>query len=218
LTAKIRVLLVDDHVVFLEGLSALLSDYTDLEVVGRVRSVADAIRAAEDVKPDVVLMDYRLPDGTGAAAAAGIRELRPEATIVFLSGDESEESLMASVEAGAVGYLIKSESAGEIAAALRKAALGDVLLPAGVLTQLIDRQQRLAARLRTSRALVEQLSARELEVLRLMAEGLDNLGIADRLGVKYTTIRTHVRNVLAKLEVHSKLQAVARASGYGLLD
>jgi DNA-binding NarL/FixJ family response regulator len=163
-------------------------------------------------------MDYRLPDGTGAAAAAGIRELRPEATIVFLSGDESEESLMASVEAGAVGYLIKSESAGEIAAALRKAALGDVLLPAGVLTQLIDRQQRLAARLRTSRALVEQLSARELEVLRLMAEGLDNLGIADRLGVKYTTIRTHVRNVLAKLEVHSKLQAVARASGYGLLD
>jgi DNA-binding NarL/FixJ family response regulator len=163
-------------------------------------------------------MDYRLPDGTGAAAAAGIREHHPEVAIVFLSGDESEESLLSSIEAGAVGYLIKSESAGEIAAAVRKAARGDVLLPAGVLAQLIGRQQQLASRLRAERRLVEELSERELEVLRLMAKGVDNQGIADQINVKYTTVRSHVRNVLAKLGVHSKLQAVARASEFGLLD
>jgi DNA-binding NarL/FixJ family response regulator len=212
------VLLVDDHVVLLEGLRALLADHQDIEVVGVARSVAQAIRAAQDVKPDVVLMDYRLPDGTGAAASRGIRERNPRVAIVFLSADESEDSLLAAVEAGAVGYLIKSESPGEIAHAVRKAALGEMLVPAGVLAQLIERQRGLAASAATQRTLVEHLSRKELEVLRLMAQGIDNHGIADRMSVKYTTVRTHVRNVLAKLEVHSKLEAVARAGEYRLLD
>jgi two-component system response regulator DevR len=218
LSARIRVLLVDDHVVLLEGLRALLSDHADIEVVGVARSVAQAIQAADELKPEVVLMDYRLPDGTGATASTGIRERSPGVAIVFLSGDESEDSLLAAVEAGAAGYLIKSESPGEIADAVRKAAKGEVLLPAGVLAQLIGRQRQVAARLTARRTLVEQLTQRELEVLRLMAKGVDNQGIADRFFVKYTTVRSHVRSVLAKLEVHSKLEAVARAGEYGLLD
>jgi two-component system response regulator DevR len=215
---RIRVLVVDDHRVVREGLCALLARDEDIEVVGAVGSVAEAIAQVEASAPRVVLMDYRLPDGDGTKATTAIRDRHPEVVVVFLSGDDREDALYAAVEAGAAGFLVKSESMSQVSDAVRRAAAGEMLVPPEVLTRLIQRQRRRAVDVRNRERLVEALTAREVEIVRLMAEGIDNQEIADRLSISYLTVRGHVRNVLVKLESHTKLAAVARAVQYGLID
>jgi DNA-binding NarL/FixJ family response regulator len=215
---RTRVLVVDDHQVVREGMCALLSRQDDIEVVGAVGSVAEAIEQVAACAPHVVLMDYRLPGGDGPKATAVIRERHPEVAVVFLSGDEGEDALYSAVAAGAAGFLVKSETMSEVAEAVRRAAAGEMLIPPVVLTRLIQRQRQQALDERNRARLVEGLTSRELEILRLMAEGLDNQEIADRLYISYLTVRGHVRNILLKLESHTKLAAVARAVQYGLID
>jgi DNA-binding NarL/FixJ family response regulator len=215
---RIRVLLAEDHRIVAEGLTALLESYPEMEVLGWFPTVAETVRVAEETEPDVAVLDFRLADGSGATAAAGIRDVSPATALVFLSADASEESLIAAVEAGACGYLIKSAAADEVARAVRRASEGEMLIPADQLASLLVRSRELAKRQRDRGRLRGSFTARELEVLELMAEGLDNRALADRLLISYATARTHVRNVLQKLEARSKLEAVVKATESGVLD
>lgn len=211
----IKVLLVEDHRAVAEGLWALLDDYDDLTVVGWADSVAEAAPMTAELSPHVALIDYRLPDGTGAEAAARIRAHDHSIAVVFLSADTSDAALLAAVEAGASGYLLKSAGGDEIAAAIRAAAAGETLIPARTLMDVLARHRestRVSAR-QTER--LESLTSREQEILALMTQGLDNRAVADRLTISYATVRTHVRGILEKLEVRSQLEAVAKATEWG---
>ena len=211
-----HVLVVEDHQVVAEGLVALLEDHSDLRVLGWVPSVAQAIQTASEQRVDVAVVDYWLPDGRGADAAEGIRAHQSDAAVVFLSADSSDEAMLAALESGASGYLVKTASGADVAMAVRRAAEGEMLLPARQLTALLARRRRQARQDAERSELLSRLTAREREVLDLMAEGMDNRDIAQRLGVNYTTVRTHVRSLLDKLGARSKLEAVVKASRWGL--
>jgi DNA-binding NarL/FixJ family response regulator len=216
--ARIRVLIVEDHQVLADGLELAMTRSPGIEVVGSVGSVKGAAELAREHSPDVVLMDYHLADGTGAEAAAAIRAEAPKVAVVFLSADTSDDALMAAIESGACGYLVKSEASSKVVAAVRRAAEGEMLIPAATLAGLLGRQSQRAQQQAERQRMLGQLTPREREVLRLMAQGLDNYAIAEKLVISFTTVRGHVQNVLEKLGAHSKLEAVARAGEYGLLD
>lgn len=211
----IRILIVEDHRAVAEGLTSLLESYPDLSVVGWAGAVADVASVVENTEPQVAMVDFRLTDGTGADAAARIREHSPATMILFLSADDSDEALMAAVEAGASGYLLKSAGGDEIAHAIRAAAEGETLIPAQTLVAVLARHRESARATARQTELLESLTPREHEILALMVQGADNRTIAERLHISYATVRTHVRNLLEKLEVRSQLEAVARATEWG---
>jgi DNA-binding NarL/FixJ family response regulator len=214
----ITVLLVEDHLLVAEGLAAMLNASGDVRVVGTSASVMDALRVAADCQPDVVVMDSHLPDGSGADAAVRLREQQPRIPIVFLSADESEAAMIAAVRAGACAYLPKSRATVDVVDAVRRAAEGEMLIPAAQLARLLARSHEMARDDAERRRLLESLTPREHDVLALMAEGLDNRAIAAELAIGFTTVRGHVQNILEKLDAHSKLEALACAARYGLLD
>jgi len=214
---KINLLLVEDHRLMFEGLSSLLAEFEDLNVVGVATTVADALDKASLLKPDVVLMDYRLPDGDGAQASERIRAKLPDTAVLFLSADASESAMMRAVESGASGYVSKAASAEELVSSIRKAAEGEFLLEAATMARLLE-QRRLSQRQATeNQQISSELTPLEHDVLTLMAKGLDNNEIADELHIGYGTVRGHVRGVLEKLGAHSRLQAVAEAREAGLI-
>ena len=214
----ITVLIVEDHRLMVEGLASLLGEVPELKVVGTASSVHEAIEAARALEPQVVLMDFRLPDGNGAEATERIRQEHPEVAVLFLSADVSDEAMMRAVDAGACGYVSKAASAEELTNAIRRAGEGEFLLPAATMSRLLARQRE-ARRSEAERAkLQEELTSRERDVLKMMAAGLDNYDIADKLGIGYGTVRSHVRGVLEKLGARSRLQAVALARESGLIS
>jgi two-component system, NarL family, nitrate/nitrite response regulator NarL len=215
-STPIRVLVVEDHRIVAEGLLALLHDVPDFQVLGWAASVREALVMADEGQPHVVLMDSRLPDGTGADAAAGIHRGHPEVAVVFLSVDDSHDTMLAAMEAGARGYLSKTVAAADLEAAIYGAADGDMLLSPELLATLLSHQQDFRPRPIAARR-TSELTCRERQVLELLAAGLDNREIARRLGITYATVRTHVRNLLEKIGVHSRLEAVVRAAEDGLL-
>jgi DNA-binding NarL/FixJ family response regulator len=215
--SPIRVLVVEDHQMVAEGLSALLDSYDDLHVLGWVPGVRAAIDAVTQCQPDVALIDFRLPDGSGAEAATGIRDVRPETAIVFLSADDSDDAVSTAVEAGAVGYFLKTAPSDAVADAIRRAAEGETLIPATRLSELLARRSAIARERAEQTELRERLTPREREVLSLLAQGLDNRALAARLHIEYSTVRSHVRNVLLKLGARTQLEAVVKATALGLL-
>ena len=215
---KINVLVVEDHRLMFEGLTSLLVEYPDLNVVGVATTVADSVEKAVLLKPDLVLMDYRLPDGDGAQASERIRAHQPDTAILFLSADTSESTMMRAVEAGASGFVSKAASADVLVSSIRKAAAGEFLLEAATMARLLEQRRRAERTAGAKEALLNEMTPREREVLRLMARGLDNFEIAEELGIGYGTVRGHVRGVLEKLGAHSRLQAVAEARKAGLID
>jgi len=215
---KINVLLVEDHRLMFEGLSSLLTEYSDINVLGVATTVADAIAKASLLKPDLVLMDYRLPDGDGAQASERIRSLLPDTAVLFLSADPSEASIMRAVEAGASGYVSKGASAEELVNSIRKAAEGEFLLEAATMVRLLEQRHLSQQKATEQQRLISDLTPRERDVLTLMARGLDNYEISEELGIGYGTVRGHVRGVLEKLGSHTRLHAVAAARKAGLLD
>ena len=214
----ISIMLVDDHQLVAEGLAAMLNASEDLRVVGMAASAAEAISLAGRCRPDVIVMDSHLPDGAGAEVAARLRGLHPGVPVVFLSADESESAMIAAVRAGACAYLPKSRAAADVADAVRRAVEGEMLIPAAQLARLLARSQEMARDDALRQRLLQSLMPREREVLGLMADGLDNRAIAAELGIGFTTVRGHVQNILEKLDAHSKLEALACAARYGLLD
>ncbi len=209
--APVSVLIVEDNLLLAEGLQALLGDEPDLDVVGRAATVADAVREVDELAPDVVLMDQRLPDGTGADATTRIRHRHPGVAILFLSRLEDDMVRLAAFEAGAAGYLAKSRAAADVVGAVRRVARGETLISAGDLADLL-------ALRRTTAQLAERLTPREIETLTLIAGGADNRHIAAELGIRYGTVRCHVRNLMMKMGVHSKVEAVTRGMQLGLLE
>jgi DNA-binding NarL/FixJ family response regulator len=207
----VKILIVEDHKIVAEGLQSLITQESDLEVVGLASTVEEARRLGRESRPDVILVDFRLPDGNGAEAVAAIRKVVPKVSVLFLSAVDSPAALMAAIQVGARGYLLKAEAAAKVVAAVRRVAAGEMLISASALAALIAEKGE-------QTHLIDTLTHREREVLRLMAQGLDNREIAERLSIEYGTVRSHIRNLIAKLEVHNKMQAIVRAVQLGLLE
>jgi len=208
---QIRVLIVEDHQVVADGLSALLNDQPDMTVVGSAASVVDSIARAQDLKPDVAVVDFRLTDGTGADAGLGIRQVRPDTKLIFLTREDSDAARFAAIEAGASAFIHKSQAASEVVNAIRTVAAGGTLFTPRTIATLLNKRREMDSQL-------ESLTPREKEVLRLMAEGISSRDIAARLGISYTTVRTHIRSLGNKLAVHSKLEAIVKARELGLIN
>ncbi len=194
-----------------DGLSALLNDQPDMTVVGSAASVADSVARAQDLKPDVALVDFRLTDGTGADAGLGIRQVRPDTKLIFLTREDSDAARFAAIEAGASAFIHKSQAASEVVNAIRTVAAGGTLFTPRTIATLLNKRREMDSQL-------ESLTPRENEVLRLMAEGTSSRDIAARLGISYTTVRTHIRSLGSKLGVHSKLEAIVKARELGLIE
>lgn len=214
----ITVMLVDDHVLVAQGLAAMLNAAPGVRVVAAAANGTDALRLAGEHRPDVIVMDAHLQAESGAEVAIRLREQLPQASIVFVSADDSEAAMIAAVRAGACAYLPKSRAAADVVDAVRRAAAGEMMIPAAQLARLLARAHEMARDEAERQRLIESLTPREREVLALMAEGLDNRSIAAELAIGFTTVRGHVQNILEKLDAHSKLEALACAARYGLLD
>jgi DNA-binding NarL/FixJ family response regulator len=213
---RIRVLFVEDHRLLADALSALVAREPDIEVVGVAGTVADA-KAMSRERLDVVLMDYHLPDGTGAEATRAIKARWPAARIVMVTALTDDETVLESIQAGADGYLTKDRAAEDVVHAVRAAHAGETLLPRPVIVE-IARRVAVARERGDERRIVEPLTPRELEVLRALTEGLSTPDICEQLFIAPNTLRTHVQNIMGKLRVHSKLEAVAFALKYRLVD
>lgn len=214
----VRVLVVQDHPLLASAIARVLDNEEDLTVVGIARRGDEAATLAAERKPAVVLMDFRLPDLTGPAAAAKIRTAVPTAAIVFHSAEESEDALLDAIDAGAIAYLTKAATADEIIEAVRKASVGEVLIPVGLFAKAIARQRRVGNEKQAREKLLAEFTPRELDVLRLLADGHDTQALARLLGIAPHTVEWHVTHVIEKLRVHSKLQAVIAAARLGLIE
>ena len=209
--AAIRVMVVENHQVVSDGLVALVSDQPDMVMIGTAGSVAEAIAQAGELAPDIVLLDFRLPDGTGAEAGMRIRELLSKTRLIFLSRDDSEAAQVAAIEAGASAFVHKSRAADEVIETIRLVSQGQNLITPRTIATLLNKRKTMSAQL-------QSLTPRERDVLRRVAAGVSSRDIARELGISYTTVRTHIRSLGRKLGVHSKLEATAKARELGLVE
>ena len=215
---RVRVLIVQDHPLLASAIAKVLEGQPDLAVSGVSASAADALQAAARDRPDVVLMDFRLPDVSGPEAARMLQSAHADAAIVFHSADESETALLDAVDAGAIAYLTKDATADQIIEAVRRASKGEVLIPVELFARAIARQRGAVTLKREREQLLAEFTPRELDILHLLAEGLDTTAMSQRLGIAPHTVEWHVRHVIEKLRVHSKLQAVISAARKGLIE
>jgi DNA-binding NarL/FixJ family response regulator len=209
--SRTRVLIVEDHRLVAEALGAALDLADDLVVVGMAGSVDEAHRLVADRRPDVVLMDRRLPDGDGVRAAAALTTSWPDLKVVIVTASDDESIVLSAMEAGCAGYVTKFRPIPELIQAVRSARAGELLVSPAVLAALAARMRAGAQAPRTA------LSARERQVLQLLAAGLYKEDIARQLGITATTVRNHTQSILGKLKVHSKLEAVAVGMRLGLV-
>jgi DNA-binding NarL/FixJ family response regulator len=209
-----RLLLVDDHPLFLDGVRAALSASEGLEVVGEAHSVAEALALAESVAPDVVLMDLNLPDGSGVDATRQLLAAHPEVRVLVITMAADDDAVVAAMRAGARGYVVKGAGRAELVQAVTTVAGGGAVFSTAVAERLGAYFSGMAAQ--PGREMFPQLSGRVREVLDLMAQGLDNLRIAQALFLSDKTVRNHVSSVLSKLEAPDRSEAIARARRAGL--
>jgi DNA-binding NarL/FixJ family response regulator len=207
----IRVLIVDDHEVLASSLAMVLDAEEDISTAGVATTLEQAGALVGTVQPDVILLDHRMPDGDGVAAISSLRAQRPSIGIVVLTASAADHVLLAAIEAGASGFLSKTRSLDEVTAAVRAAAAGESVISPELLARLLPRFGR--AKVQPA----DELTDREREVLALVAEGLSNAVIAERLVVSVHTVRNHIASLSAKLGAHSKLEALAIAVRQGLL-
>ncbi|MEP7358616.1 MAG: response regulator transcription factor [Anaerolineales bacterium] len=217
----IRVLLVDDQALFREGLRTLLSVHTDLLVVGEAGNGQEALERAAALQAEVVLMDVQMPLLDGVAATRRLREVLPACRVILLTTFDDDEYVFEGLRAGAVGYLLKDVPSARLVEAIRAAARGESFLQPSVAAKVVAEYTRLASAAPPAppapASLAEPLTERELEILRLLAEGGSNKEIAARLFLAEGTVKNHVTNILGKLGVPGRLQAANRARELGLL-
>jgi DNA-binding NarL/FixJ family response regulator len=214
----VRIVVVQDHPLLASAIARLLDRESDMTVCGIARSGAEAALLAARERPNVALLDFRLPDVSGPAAAGMILAAVPSAAIVFHSADESESDLLDAIDAGATAYLTRSAAADQLVEAVRSAGRGEVLIPVELLAKAVARQQTISTASAERDQLLTHFTTRELQVLQLLAEALDTSAISKRLGIAPHTVEWHVRHVIEKLGVHSRLQAVIQAARRGLID
>ena len=215
----IRILLVDDQALFREGLNTLLSVQPDFQVVGEVSNGEEALRLAAQLQPHVVLMDLRMPVLDGVTATRRLRTLLPDCRVIVLTTFDDDEFVFDGLRAGAVGYLLKDVSSDKLFEALRAAARGEYFLLPSITAKVIEEFARVSPVARVPvEPLVDPLSAREIEILRLVATGASNKEIAEMLVIAEGTVKNHLTNILAKLSAKDRLQAVLKARELGLLS
>jgi len=204
----IRVLVADDHAVVRAGIVALLDEHDDIDVVGQAADGLAAVEEARRLRPDLVVMDVRMPGATGDEATARIRAELPGTRVLILTTYETDATILAAIEAGASGYLLKAAPADEIVEGVRSVARGETALSPAIAAQLV-------ARLRAPAPI--ELTARELDVLRLVAAGCSNRVIGERLFIGEATVKSHLLKAFEKLGVHDRTRAVTLAMERGLL-
>jgi len=214
-SSRIRVLIVDDHQVVRTGLKVFFDLQPDIEVVGEASDGSEGVAMARRLEPDVVLMDLLMPNMDGITAIGRIKAERPETEIVTMTSFIEEEKVTSALEAGASGYVLKDAEAEEVAAAVRAAFAGEVHLDPAVARLLA---QRLRTRATPSEELVEPLTDREKDVLRLLGQGMSNKEIGSALFITERTSRTYVSNILGKLGLASRTQAALYAVEHKLTD
>jgi DNA-binding NarL/FixJ family response regulator len=210
-SATVRVLVVDDHQMFAASLAQALQSQPDLLVVGQATSITEARNLVASTAPDVVLLDHRLPDGDGVTAIAGLHRIRPSAQVVVLTATTSDRVLVAAMEAGAAGFIAKTQRLDDVIDGVRAAAHGESVVSAKLLTRLLPRLHRQSGG-------GAELTEREREILDLLAKGMSNADIAQQLTISVHTVRNHVANLSAKLGAHSKLEVLAIAVREGLVE
>ncbi|MEW6179634.1 MAG: response regulator transcription factor [Chloroflexota bacterium] len=215
---KIKILLVDDQALFREGLRTLLDLQPDFEVVGEASQGEEALRMAVNLSPHVILMDLRMPVMDGVTATRRIKETLPQCKVIVLTTFDDDEDVFEGLRAGAVGYLLKDVSSEKLYEAIRSAARGEYFLLPSITAKVMAEFARMA---RPPKSFVDEggvkLSARELEVLRLVAQGASNKEIAETLVIAEGTVKNHLTNILSKLEARDRMQAVIRARELGLI-
>ena len=211
-----RILLADDHALFRDGLASLLGAWGH-DVVGQASTGAEAAALAERTQPDLVLMDVRMPGGSGIEATARIKETCPSTAIVMVTVSEDEDDLFAAIKAGAQGYLLKNLEAAQLRSMIDAVGRGEAAISPATAARIIEefvRRERLPD---TPVADPDRLTERELEVLALVTQGLRNKEIASELGISENTAKYHLRNILAKLHAQSRTEVAARAVREGLV-
>ncbi len=207
----IRTLIVDDHALFRRGLEMVLGAESDIELVGEASDGAEAVQKAAEFLPDVVLMDIRMPRSTGIEACRAMKDAAPSAKIVILTNSDEEEDLFEAIRAGASGYLLKDIPLDEVAGAVRAVHGGQSLINPSMAAKLLTEFASLARRDAGDRAEqvpAPRLTEREMQVLKLIARGMNNRDIAGELYISENTVKNHVRNILEKLQIHSRMEAV----------
>lgn len=213
---SIRVVLADEHALFREAVRVVLASEGDLEVVGEARDGHEALSEVERLRPDVAIVDQGLPNCDGIRTTALIQQRCPECRVVVVSEDDDVRALIAALEAGARGFLTKDHALSDLIQAARAVYGGETFVPRRMLGSLITRLLHRRREQDEAYRRLSRLTRREREVLALLAQGGDNHAIAQRLVISPQTARTHIQNVLAKLEVHSRLEAAAFAARNGI--
>jgi two-component system NarL family response regulator len=217
----IRVLIADDHALFRRGLEMVLAEEDDIDLVGQASDGAEAVAVAGESLPDVVLMDIRMPKSSGIEACRATKEVAPSAKIVMLTISDEEEDLFEAIRAGASGYLLKDIPLDEVAEAVRAVHGGQSLINPSMAGKLLTEFATLAKRdseERTQHVAPPKLTEREMEVLKLVARGMNNRDIAKELFISENTVKNHVRNILEKLQIHSRMEAVMIAVRQKLIE
>ena len=215
----IRVLLVDDQVLFREGLETLLSVHKDIQVVGNAGNGQEAVEIAIQIRPDVVLMDVRMPVLDGVRATSLLKESLPQCRVIVLTTFDDDEYIFDALRSGAVGYLLKDVDSTQLVEAIRAVARGESILEPTVAAKVIAEFSRVSSMIPSVQMeqLVEPLSERELEILVLIARGASNKEIANQLYITEGTVKNHITHILSKLGVRDRTQAAIKAKELGLL-
>src|ERR1700689_3569130 len=218
----IRTLIVDDHALFRRGLEIVLVSEPDIEVVGQAGDGTEAVQKAGESVPDIVLMDVRMPRSSGIQACRAIKDAAPSAKIIILTMSDEEEDLFEAIRAGASGYLLKDIPLDEVAEAVRSVHGGQSLINPSMAGKLLSEFATLAKRdteeERVEHVAAPKLTDREMEVLKLVARGMNNRDIAKELFISENTVKNHVRNILEKLQIHSRMEAVMIAVREKLIE
>ncbi len=220
-TDPIRVLIVDDHALFRRGLEMVLAEEADIELVGEASDGAEAVEKADEALADVVLMDIRMPRRSGIEACRAMKEIAPSTKIVMLTISDEEEDLFEAIRAGASGYLLKDIPYDEVADVVRAVHGGQSLINPSMAAKLLTEFAALAklnASERAEQVPAPRLTGREIEVLKLVARGMNNRDIAKELFISENTVKNHVRNILEKLQIHSRMEAVMIAVRENLIE
>ncbi len=215
----IRVLVADDHALFRRGLDMVLVPEGDIEVVGEAADGIEALAKAEELLPDIVLMDVRMPKSSGIEACSAIKERVPSARVVMLTISDEEDDLFEAIRAGANGYLLKDVPGDEIAAGIRAVYNGQSLISPSMASKLLVEFAQISRReAEIPNAHAPKLTQREVEVLRLVARGMGNRDIGSQLFISENTVKNHVRNILEKLQLHSRMEAAMYAVRQNIID